>query len=219
MVFTFYGRMLGFLLVWMAVYFLPAGTFAYWQAWVVLGILFIPMLAGFHFWLKTDPAALERRLKGGEKETKQQWIIKLFSFFFILTFLLPVFDRRFDWSSVPVAVVLAADVLVLLGYSLCFLTIYQNRFAARTVEVEQAQTVTSSGLYAVVRHPMYLGVLVMCLALPLALGSYWALLPAGFILPTLVARILNEESVLATELPGYREYMQKTKHRLLPWVW
>ena len=217
--FTFYARMLAFFFIWLAVYFLPAGTFAYWEAWVVLAILFIPMLFSFNFWLKKDPELLERRLKSGEKETEQQWIIKIFSVLFILTFLLPGFDRRFGWSAVPVVVVLAADVFVLLGYGLCFLTIYQNRYASRTVEVEQEQHITSSGLYAVVRHPMYLGVLVMCLALPLGLGSYWALIPALLVIPTLIARIFNEEAVLSRELPGYQEYMGKTRHRLIPGVW
>jgi protein-S-isoprenylcysteine O-methyltransferase Ste14 len=201
------------------VFFLPAGTFAFWEAWVVLAILFIPMVLGFTYWLKNDPELLERRSKTSEKEAEQKLIIKILSLFFVLTFLIPGFDKRFGWSIVPVVVVVAADILVMLGYGICFLVIRENRFASRTVEVEQEQSVISSGLYANVRHPMYLGVLLMCISLPLALESYWAMIPALLIIPVLVARIRNEESVLVRELNGYQEYMQKTKYRLIPGIW
>ena len=219
MIISFYGRLLFFFLIWLAVFFLPAGTFAFWEAWVVLAILFIPMALGFTYWLKNDPELLERRSKTSEKEAEQKLIIKILSLCFILTFLIPGFDKRFGWSNVPVVVVIISDILVMFGYGICFRVIRENRFASRTVEVEQEQTVINSGLYAIVRHPMYLGVLLMCISLPLALGSYWALIPALFIIPVLVARIRNEESVLVRELKGYREYLQKTKYRLIPGIW
>ncbi|NTV36048.1 MAG: isoprenylcysteine carboxylmethyltransferase family protein [Anaerolineaceae bacterium] len=120
---------------------------------------------------------------------------------------------------VPTAVVIIADIILMLGFSMCFIVVFQNRFASRTIEVEQDQPVISSGLYAVVRHPMYLGVLLVCISLPLALGSYWALLPALLIIPVLVARIKNEESVLVRELNGYPEYLLKIKYRLIPGIW
>ena len=208
-----------FSLIWLAVFFLPAGTFAFWEAWVVLAILFIPMALSFPYWLKNDPEVVERRSKTSEKESEQKLIVKILSLCFILTFLIPGFDKRFEWSIVPTPVVIVADILVMFGYGICFLVIRENRFASRTVEVEQEQSVISSGLYAIVRHPMYLGVLLMCISLPLALGSYWAMIPALLIIPVLVARIRNEESVLIRELKGYREYLQKTKYRLIPGIW
>ena len=219
LIISFYGRLLFFFLIWLAVFFLPAGTFAFWEAWVVLAILFIPMALSFPYWLKNDPEVVERRSKTSEKESEQKLIVKILSLCFILTFLIPGFDKRFEWSIVPVVFVIVGDILVMLGYGICFLVIRENRFASRTIEVEQEQSVISSGLYAIVRHPMYLGVLLMCLSLPLALGSYWAMIPALLIIPVLVARIRNEESVLVRELKGYREYLQKTKYRLIPGIW
>ncbi|MCI0520387.1 MAG: isoprenylcysteine carboxylmethyltransferase family protein [Chloroflexi bacterium] len=219
LVVSFSLRMFFFLLIWLAVFFLPAGDFAYWQAWVVLAILFIPMAASFVYWLKNDPDLLERRMKTGETQAEQKPIMRAFSILFIFTFLLPGLDYRLAWSHVPTALSLIADGLVMLGFGICLRVIAENRYASRTVEVAQGQRVISSGLYAVVRHPMYMGVLLMCAALPLALGSYWALIPALLIVPILAARIKNEESVLLGELEGYGEYLQKTKYRLFPGGW
>ena len=216
---SFYERLFFFSLIWLAVFFLSAGTFAFWEAWVVLAILIIPMVLGFTYWLKNDPDLLKRRSKTNEKETKQKLIIRILSLFFIFTFLIPGFDKRFEWSVVPLPVVILSDILLLFGYGLCFLVISENRFASRTIETEQEQNVISNGLYAIIRHPMYLGIVVMCISLPPALGSYWAMIPAALIVPVLVARIKNEESVLVKELKGYREYLQKTKYRLIPGVW
>ena len=200
-------------------FFVPAGTIAYWEAWVVLAILVIPMGLGFIYWFRKDPGLLERRSKTSEKETEQKLIIQLLSLLFVLTFLVPGFDRRFGWSDVPWLVVLLADILLLCGYGICFLVVSQNRFASRTVETEHGQHVISTGLYAIVRHPMYSGVALMCLSLPVALGSYWAIIPAVLIIPVLVARIVNEERVLLKDLEGYQEYVQKTRYRLIPGVW
>ena len=216
---AFYARVIFFALLWMLVFFLPAGTLAFWEAWVVLGILVIPMLVSYPLFLKKDAETIQRRGKTEEKEAGQKSIIKLLSLLFIFTFLIPGFDRRFDWSTVPLAVVILADVVLAIGFGICFLAIWQNRYAGRTIEVEGEQGVISSGLYGMVRHPMYMGMLLMCIALPLALGSWWALIPASCILPVLVARLLNEESLLIRELKGYPEYMQKVKNRLIPGVW
>jgi protein-S-isoprenylcysteine O-methyltransferase Ste14 len=154
-----------------------------------------------------------------EREHAQRRIISLSLLWFVLAFVLPGLDRRFGWSDVPMPVVIAADLLVLLGYGLIVLVFRENQYASRTVRVEQGQRVITTGPYAWVRHPMYLGVTVMYLASPVALGSWWALLPALLIVPILVARILNEEQVLERELPGYREYEQRTRRRLVPGVW
>lgn len=202
-----------------ALFFLPAGTIAYWEAWAYLTILLVPMFLVLIYLLKNEPDLLERRLRMKEKKAEQKLIIKISYIYFLLTFLLPGFDRRFEWSDVPLQVVIIADILVLLGYGLFFLVIRENRYASRIIEVELEQEVISSGPYAIVRHPMYLGITLMYGLSPLALGSYWAMIPALLIIPLLVARIRNEEIVLQSELKGYQEYMQKTRYRLIPGIW
>ena len=212
-------RFLVVLLALSAMFFLPAGTWAYWEAWVYLAIIFIPMFFVLIYLLKNEPELLVRRMRLREKEEQQKLIIKLSYIPFLLAYLLPGFDKRFGWSNVAVWVVIVADILVLLGYGLIFLVFRENRYASRIVEVEQGQTVISSGPYAVIRHPMYLGAILLYVLSPLALGSYWAMIPSILIIPVIVARIWNEESVLARDLKGYQEYMQKTRYRLIPGLW
>lgn len=212
-------RWLGFLVVIGAILFLPAGTFDYWQAWVYIAVVFIPFTCAVVYLTMTDPALIERRMRTREREQQQKWVVLLTATWFILVFLLPGFDRRFGWSHVPAGLVLAADALVFIGYVLIFFVLRENTFASRVVDVEQGQKVISSGPYAIVRHPMYLGTLVMFLCTPLALGSYWALVSALPLIPILGARIVDEERVLGAELPGYPEYMEKVRYRLVPRVW
>jgi protein-S-isoprenylcysteine O-methyltransferase Ste14 len=200
-------------------FFLPAGTWAYWEAWLYLGILLIPLFFVLIYLLKNDPGLLVRRMRLREKEEQQKLIIKLSYIPFLLAYLLPGFDKRFGWSNVPVWVVVVADILVLLGYGLIFLVFRENSYASRIIEVEQGQNVISSGPYAMVRHPMYLGSILLFVLSPLALGSYWAMIPAILAIPVIVARIWNEESVLVRDLKGYPEYMQKTRYRLIPGLW
>lgn len=203
----------------LAVLLLPAGTVAYWEAWTYVAVLFVPMTLALVFLLKTDPELLERRMRTKEKSPEQSFLVKLGSVCYGIAFLLPGFDRRFDWSRVSVAVVVMADVFVLLGYGLCLLVLRENRYASRVVEVEEGQRVVTTGPYAIVRHPMYLGVLVMFLLTPVALGSWWAVISALPLLAVLVARIRNEEELLTEELKGYLEYTQITRYRLFPGVW
>lgn len=202
-----------------AIFFLPTGAFSYWEAWVYLAIFFIPWLFIVIYLLKNDPDLLARRMRMREKEAKQLLIIKLLYIPLVLAFLLTGFDQRFGWSNVPVSVVFSVDILILLGYGIVFLAVRENHYASCIIEVEPRQTVISSGPYAIVRHPMYLGLSPLYLLSPLALGSYWAMIPTIFMIPFFVARIQNEESVLARELNGYQEYMQKTRYRLIPGVW
>jgi protein-S-isoprenylcysteine O-methyltransferase Ste14 len=199
--------------------FLPAGTWSYWQAWVYLGVILVPMLLALGYLLKYAPDLLERRMKAREQESTQRRIIALSLVYFLVIFTLPGLDVRFGWSHVPAAVVIVANGIVLVGYGIFFLVLRENRYAARVVQVEQGQTVISSGPYAVVRHPMYVGVALMYVFSPLALGSYWAMLPALLMIPLLMTRIRNEESVLLRDLPGYATYKQQVKYRLLPGVW
>ena len=202
-----------------AMFFLPAGTLFYWEAWVYMAITFIPMLFVVAYFIKNAPELLERRLKMREKEAAQKLIIKLSSLYFLIAFLLPGFDKRYGWSSVPATVVIIADVIVLLGYAFFALTLKENQYASRIIEVEEQQKVITTGPYALVHHPMYLAVSVMYIFSPLALGSYWAMLPTILLLILLVARIRNEERVLLRELKGYQEYTQQTPYRLIPGIW
>jgi protein-S-isoprenylcysteine O-methyltransferase Ste14 len=202
-----------------AVIFIPAGTLAYWEAWLYLAVLLIPFAFVVLYLFQHSPELLERRMHTREKETTQSRLIALSLFYFLLIFILPGLDHRFGWSAAPVWLVLAADLIFLVGYGIMVLVFRENRYASRVVEVAQGQQVITTGPYAVVRHPMYVGTLLMYFFSPLALGSYWALLPATLILPILVIRIRNEEAVLTRDLPGYQAYMQRTRYRLVPSVW
>lgn len=198
---------------------LPAGTWGYWQGWIYLFTLFVPMFLVFGYLIKNDPALLERRMHMREKEATQRKIIALSYLYFLTAFILPGLDVRFGWSNVPPLVSIIANLIVFAGYMIFFWVLKTNSFLSRVVEVDTNQKVISSGPYSLVRHPMYTGVGIMYIASPLALGSYWALIPAILIIPLLVARILNEEQVLLRELEGYREYVETTRYRLMPGVW
>jgi protein-S-isoprenylcysteine O-methyltransferase Ste14 len=200
-------------------FFWPAGTFDYWQAWLWMAVLFLPLMGMFIYLIQRDPALLERRVRTGEQRPEQRRIIAVSALFLILIFLLPGLDKRFGWSSVPVWLVILADILVLAGFLLNFLVIRVNSYASRVVEVEQGQKVIASGPYALVRHPMYLSIILILLATPLALGSFWGIIPTLAYIPLLAARAKNEEELLVNELNGYREYMQKTRYRLFPGIW
>lgn len=202
-----------------ALLFLPAGTADYWEAWVYLAVLFVPVTLGFLYLIEYDPELLERRMRTRERDAGQTLLVKLGSVCYLLAFLLPGFDRRFGWSHVPVGVVVTADVLIMLGYGLFILVLRENRFASRIVEVQEGQRIVTTGPYAIVRHPMYLAVLVMFVATPVALGSWWAAISICPLLAILVARIMDEERLLEKELKGYREYMQANRFRLVPGVW
>jgi len=202
-----------------AMFFLPAGTFKYWQAWVWLGTLFIPMGISLIYLLKLDPKLLERRTRTNETRPEQRRIILASVVYLIVVFIIPGFDVRNGWSNVPAWLCLTADGVVLGSYILYVLVLRTNTYASRVIEVEQGQQVISSGPYAFVRHPMYLAMILMMTASPLALGSYWAMLPSVLFIALLAARAKNEEELLQKELKGYTEYMQKTHYRLFPGVW
>jgi protein-S-isoprenylcysteine O-methyltransferase Ste14 len=216
---TVLSRALGMVIVFMLFFFLPAGTWGYWQAWVYMGIIFIPMLFVLAYLLKHDPELLERRMRMNERRSEQRLIIKVSLIFFVLAYLLPGFDIRFGWSNVPLWVCLAADALVLLGYGIVFRVFQVNSYASRVIEINSGQKVIDTDIYAIVRHPMYFGAILMYVTSPLALGSYWAMIPGAMIVPVLIARILDEETALEKDLSGYIEYKQKTRYRLIPFIW
>jgi len=198
---------------------LPAGTFDYWQVYLYFGVLLIPMLFVFRYFLKRDPKFLERRSKGVEKVKEQKLIQAINLPVFIAAFIIPGLDRRFGWSDIPPEIIILTDVVILGGYLIIFQVFKQNSYASRIIEIDKEHKVITTGLYSVVRHPMYLGVLIMYLPTPLALGSYWGLIPMALLPVALVFRIKNEEKVLAENLEGYREYCTKTRHRLIPYLW
>jgi len=200
-------------------FFLPAGTFLYWQAWIYMALLFIPMTFLLIYLIKHDPKLLESRMRMKEKVIEQKRIIKISWVFFLFAYLIPGFDIRYGWSHVPLWVIIVAEILVLAGYLMFAVVLRHNSYASRIIEVQKKQKVISTGPYAIVRHPMYSAILIMYIASPLALGSYWALLPTLAIPIVIIARILNEEKVLKKELKGYTEYTHKVRYRLIPSIW
>ncbi|MFC1700366.1 methyltransferase family protein [Patescibacteria group bacterium] len=202
-----------------AMLMLPAGSLKYWQGWIFCGVVFIPVFFISCYFLKRSPEFLERRMKFKEKEIQQKAIIKVSGILFSIGFLIPGFDYRFGWSSVPIWLVVISDLIILAGYFLVFLSFKENAFAGRTVEIFKGQKVIDTGPYAIVRHPMYAGVVPMFLFMPLALGSFWAMLFFAPICAIIILRILNEEEVLRKGLPGYTAYCKKVRYRLIPFVW
>lgn len=202
-----------------ALFFLSAGTVFYWEAWLYLAVLLVPVVWIVSYLLRQAPDLLERRMRMQEKESSQKLIIGLSTVVVLVAFILPGLDKRYGWSSVSPAVVIVADIGVLLSYAIFALVLKENRYASRIIEVEQQQVVISTGPYAVIRHPMYFAVLLLYIFSPLALGSYWAMIPVVALPILLVARIQAEEALLDRELKGYREYMQTVKYRLIPGVW
>jgi protein-S-isoprenylcysteine O-methyltransferase Ste14 len=202
--------------------FVPAGTFIFWQAWIYSIIFFVSSATvTFYLW-KNDPQLLVRRSKVGpveEKEKSQKVIQLLASLLFILILAIPGFDHRFGWSHIPVYIVILGDILVILGFYFIFLVLKENTFASSTIEISTNQKVISTGPYSLIRHPMYSGALVMLFGTPLALGSWWGLLMLIPFTLILILRLLDEEKFLSKNLPGYNEYCQKVRYRLIPSLW
>ena len=200
----------------------PAWTLDYWQAWAYLLVFAASSALITAYLWKEDPKLLERRINvgpGAENEKRQKLIQLLASCVFIGAMILPSLDHRFSWSAVPLPMVVTGDVLVALGFLIVFLVLKENTFAAATIAVAPDQKVVSTGPYAVVRHPMYSGALVMLFGTPLALGSWWGLvmfIPMTFIIAW---RARDEERFLLKNLPGYTEYCQMVRYRLMPFVW
>lgn len=199
-----------------------AWTLNYWQAWLLLGVL-LPAILGITLYLmRNDPRLLERRLRAGpaaERQKSQQLGQVAGGVAFVATLVVPALDHRFGWSAVPAWCVICGDALVLLGLLIVFRVFRENTFASATIEAAPEQRVVSSGAYSVVRHPMYVGALIMIVGIPPALGSWWGL---GTVIPmtsVIVQRVLDEEKLLTSELNGYREYRDQVRYRLLPHIW
>lgn len=209
---------LGFILIG-AVLFLPAWTFNYPNAWLLLALLFIPMLVLGILLFTKSPDLLKKRLSSKEKLGVQKGVVALSGLMFPLGFVLSAIDFRYTYSRVPTWLVAAASILFLVGYATYAEVMRENAYLSRTVEVQENQRVISTGLYGIVRHPMYLATLFMFLPIPLILGSFWGLIPFAAYPPIIVARILSEEKLLENELDGYKEYKTRVKYRLIPLIW
>jgi protein-S-isoprenylcysteine O-methyltransferase Ste14 len=202
--------------------FAPAGTRQYWQAWVYLAIFTGASLLTTLYLAKKDPALLKRRMSGGptaEKEPAQKVIMLFASIGFIGLLVVPALDHRFAWSKVSLPVMVAGNVLVAIGFYFVFLVYKENTFTSATIEVVENQKVISTGPYALVRHPMYASALLYLVGTPLALGSYWGLLPLLFMTSFLIWRLFDEEKFLAENLSGYTKYQRLVPHRLVPYIW
>lgn len=215
------GLTLAFL---MAILFLPAGSFRFWEAWLFWGLMAASWTYFFIVLLINDPALLERRLQSKESEPQQKLLLRVFSTLLYLGFILAGLDFRFGWSSsklgsMPLVLVLAGQAGAVVGYWFVFWVMKTNSFAGSTIHIEAEQVVIEAGPYAWVRHPMYSGMIVTAVCAPFALGSYVAVPAFAMIVPVLILRLVHEEKTLYRELAGYSAYSERTRFRLLPWVW
>jgi protein-S-isoprenylcysteine O-methyltransferase Ste14 len=205
-----------------ALIFGSALSLEFWQGWLYWFVFLACSLTVTLYFLRHDPALVERRLKAGpaaEREPTQKLILRCTYVIVVAIFVVPGLDHHFHWSSVPVPLVLFGDVLVVLGYLVCFLVFRENPFASAIVTVDPDQPVVTTGPYGVVRHPMYAGALLIFFGTPLALGTWWGLIPAVLLTGAIAWRLLDEERYLDQNLPGYRAYRQQVKWRLLPGIW
>lgn len=210
--------LLGIILVGLLI-FLPAGTLSYFNGWLFMGILFIPMfIAGIVMMFK-NPELLKKRLDAKEKESEQGLVVKLSGLMFLLGFIIAGFGVRFNWYTVPETVSISASFVFLLAYALYAEVLRENTYLSRTIKVEDNQKVVDTGLYSIVRHPMYSVTLLLFLSIPIILGSIYSFI-IFLAYPFIIAkRIKNEEQLLEKELQGYKEYKQKVKYRLIPFIW
>jgi protein-S-isoprenylcysteine O-methyltransferase Ste14 len=213
------ARMFVFLV---AAVFLPAGTLRWWQGWACLAAFFVPASVITVWVARHDPALLERRLKAGpkgEKEKGHKIVQAIASVVFLADFVIPAFDHRYGWSRVPAYGVIAGDLAMLVGFWITFAVFKVNTFTSGIIEVAEGQKVISTGPYAMVRHPLYAGALIMLFGIPLALGSWWGMLVNVPLTAAIIWRLLDEERFLVANLGGYAEYRQSVKYRLAPLVW
>lgn len=199
--------------------FLPAGTFRYPQGWLLLGILFVPMFIAGLIMMKKNPYLLEKRLNVKEEESEQKEVILLSGIMFLAAFIMAGLSFRFGWLMLPFPVSIVFAVVFLVAYALYAEVLRENTYLSRTIEVQEDQKVIDTGLYGIVRHPMYMVTVLLFLAMPLVLGSIISFVIMLFYIPIIAKRIRNEEQVLTEGLPGYKEYKQKVKYRLIPFIW
>ncbi|MBR0334523.1 MAG: isoprenylcysteine carboxylmethyltransferase family protein [Bacteroidales bacterium] len=199
--------------------FIPCGSFHFWPAWLLMLVLFVPMLvAGIIMWLKS-PELLQKRLDAKEKEQEQRFVVKMSGLLFVLAFVLAGLNWRFQWILLPSWIIWASAAVFLLSYALYAEVLRENAYLSRTIKVQDNQKVIDSGLYAVVRHPMYAASILMFLSMPLILGSLFSFVLMLAYLPLINIRMKNEEKVLESGLDGYADYKKKVKYRVFPFIW
>ena len=199
--------------------FLPAGTFRYPQGWLLVGVLFVPIfIMGIVLMIK-NPELLAKRLNAREKESEQRAVVLFSGIMFLAAFIMAGLSFRFGWLMLPFPVSIVAAVVFVSSYALYAEVLRENTYLSRTIEVQENQKVIDTGLYGIVRHPMYMATVILFLAMPLVLGSVISFVIMLCYIPIIVKRIRNEEQVLAKDLPGYEDYMKKVKHRLIPFIW
>lgn len=208
----------GLLLVGLLI-FLPAGTWAFSNGWLLIGLLFGPMLIAGFIMLFKSPDFLAKRLDVKEKQAAQKGVLAFSALMFVAGFVVAGLDFRFGWSQMPLPVVISASVLFLAAYGLYAEVMRENAYLSRTIKVEEGQKVVDTGLYGVVRHPMYMATILLFLMMPLVLGSWYAFIIFAFYPVIIIVRLQDEEKLLARELPGYAAYKQKVKYRILPFIW
>ena len=199
--------------------FVPAGTLNYWQGWLFVGVLFLPMFVAGVVLMFRQPELLRKRLEAKEEEKEQKWVVALSGMLFMAMFVVAGFNHRYMWWMLPDWAVYAAAGLFLVGYLLYAEVLRENVWLSRTIEVQEHQKVVDTGLYGIVRHPMYASTLLLFLSMPLVLGSLWSFAIMLFYIPVISKRIRNEEKVLEEGLEGYREYKQRVRYKVIPYVW
>lgn len=199
--------------------FLPAGTFDYWEAWLFIGILFLPMFVAGIILMVRNPELLRKRLNAKEEQNEQKAVVLISGLLFLTMFIVAGFNRRFMWYMMPDWAVYVAAAVFLIGYALYAEVLRENVWLSRTIEVQEEQQVVDTGLYGIVRHPMYSATLLLFLAMPLVLNSVWSFAIMLLYVPVIVKRIRNEEVVLEQGLAGYSDYMKRVRYRLIPFIW
>ena len=199
--------------------FLPAGTFDFWQAWLFIGVLFVPMFIAGIVMMIRQPELLRKRLDAKEQQQEQKWVVALSGLMFIAVFVVAGLNRRFEWYILPDRAVYVATAIFLVAYAMYAEVMRENVWLSRTVEVQENQQVVSTGLYGIVRHPMYAATLLLFLSMPLVLASLWSFVIMLIYVPIIALRIRNEEQVLEHELKGYTEYKQRVRYKVIPFIW
>ena len=199
--------------------FLPTGTFDFWQAWLFIGVLFVPMfIAGIVLMIR-QPELLRKRLDAKEQQQEQKWVVALSGLMFIAVFVVAGLNRRFGWYMLPDWAVYIATAIFLVAYAMYAEVMRENVWLSRTVEVQENQQVVSTGLYGIVRHPMYAATLLLFLSMPLVLASPWSFVIMLIYIPIIALRIRNKEQVLERELKGYTEYKHRVRYKVIPFIW
>ena len=199
--------------------FVPAGSFMYWQGWLMMGILFVPMIVAGFVMMKKNPNLLRKRLNAKEEQSEQKMVIMLSGIMFLTAFIVAGLNYRFSWILLPSVVVYIAAVVFLLGYGLYAEVLKENEYLSRTVEVQENQKVIDTGLYGIVRHPMYMCTFLMFLSMPLVLGSVISFFIMLVYIPIIAKRIKNEEKVLEEGLEGYSDYKKRVRFKVIPFIW